>query len=161
MAWSIELALGWIRDMQPKVMEAGWCLMLGGDVLNRGFGPDLDLLAYPRTIYSKLDHLIPLFPEGQWSHVSVADIYSFRVEGKLIELIVQSMSTNVTVGLRTVRIPAKQITVLTKTVGTTIVDNGDIFDLGFRHADIVAAGEAIITTGGTSITIKHDRTLSG
>ena len=32
--WTIEDALVWIRRMQPITMEAGWCVMLGGGVLN-------------------------------------------------------------------------------------------------------------------------------
>ena len=48
--WKLDEALAYIREVQPKAMASGWCLMLGGGVLNNGHGPDLDLLAYPRTV---------------------------------------------------------------------------------------------------------------
>ena len=88
--WEFPAALNYIRVLQDKAMEAGWCIFLGGGVLNRGGGPDLDLLAYPQTKDSQLKDMLGILPEDcSWSDVGVADVYSYTVGDKLVELIVQ------------------------------------------------------------------------
>lgn len=98
MMWTIEDALSLIRQLQPKAMEAGWCLMLGGGVLNNGYSDnDLDLLAYPRNKWSYTENLTDVFQAAGWSPVkidfiSVASIVTFTSGGKKIELIHQAFS---------------------------------------------------------------------
>lgn len=92
--WMLDEALEYVRELQPKTMEVGWCLLLGGGVLNRGSGPDLDLLAYPRTPTSKRTDLITILPEGTWDRVDgVSDIYCYSVDGCEVELIFQTRSS--------------------------------------------------------------------
>ena len=88
--WTLDEATLYIRTVQPQMMDAGWCLMLGGGVLNNGSGPDLDLLAYPRTLDSMIPDAIALLPEGRWSDVGVAAVYSYAAGNKVIELIFQT-----------------------------------------------------------------------
>jgi len=92
-SWFLSDALPFIGKLQPGAMESGWCLMLGGGVLNRGYSPnDLDLLAYPRTRESRVENLLPLLPEGEWSETPVSRVYSFPWQGKKVELIFQTWS---------------------------------------------------------------------
>lgn len=89
--WTLEAALVFVRAYQPRVMGAGWCLMLGGGVLNRGLSiNDLDLLAYPRTGDSVRGPVLALFPPGAWSLSPVSDVYHFQHDGKPVELIFQT-----------------------------------------------------------------------
>jgi len=92
--WTINSALAFIRELQPRAMEAGWCILLGGGVLNRGESKnDLDLLAYPRTATSERAALIAVLPHTDdvtWSTCSVADIAHFNIEGRCVELIFQT-----------------------------------------------------------------------
>lgn len=90
MTWQLEEALSFIREYQPTVMDAGWCLFLGGGVLNRGYGPDLDILAYPRTTDSRVSSLLKQFPIQNAESISVADIYYFQIDNKPVEMIVQT-----------------------------------------------------------------------
>lgn len=88
---TLKTALAYIRDLQPRVMDAGWCILLGGGVLNRGWSDhDVDLLAYPRTLLSSRETLLAILPPGTWSRVEVADIYSYEVKGARVELIFQT-----------------------------------------------------------------------
>lgn len=92
MIWTLESALIYIRALQPKAMEAGWCILLAGGVLNNGISKnDLDLLAYPKTRTSKRAHLLALLPsQGEWSRVEgVSDVFAYAVEGGRVELIFQ------------------------------------------------------------------------
>jgi hypothetical protein len=76
--WTLIQALKYIRDLQPKVMEAGWCLLLGGSILNKGLGADLDLICYPRTDEARREDVLALLPiGGTWEHCDVGDIYCF------------------------------------------------------------------------------------
>lgn len=90
MLWTLNDALVFIRELQPRAMDAGWCILLAGGVLNRGTGPDLDVLAYPRDRAAKRKSLLALLPPGEWSTVSVADIYTFQRAGTPVELIFQT-----------------------------------------------------------------------
>ena len=48
--WTLETALAFIREHQPKVAPLGYYLALGGGVLNTGSSVnDLDIVAVPRT----------------------------------------------------------------------------------------------------------------
>ena len=87
--WTLDRALEFIRLHQQTVMELGWCLMLGGGVLNRGEGKDLDLMLYPRNPNPSLDGFIQLFPNGTTSSVSVATIYTIQHTYGPIEFILQ------------------------------------------------------------------------
>jgi len=88
--WTLADALAYIHRLQPTAMEAGWCIMLGGSVLNQGVGNDLDLLAYPRTLRSVRAPLIAQLPEGTWSDVAVGDLYTYHVDNHVVELIFQT-----------------------------------------------------------------------
>lgn len=79
--WTLDQALQFIRQHQPLVMERGWCLLLGGGVLNTGSSAsDLDLLVYPRTRGSSRQRIQELFPGGTWSSAPeaspVAEVYT-------------------------------------------------------------------------------------
>jgi hypothetical protein len=96
--WTLELALEYIRWLQPKAMDKGWCIMLGGGVLNNGVGKDLDLMAYPRTVDSRRCDMIDLLPDfgrvGVWSNVGVADVFQYAfLNGQVVELIFQTHNT--------------------------------------------------------------------
>lgn len=80
-------------------MEAGWCLLLGGGVLNNGAGPDLDILAYPRTQEAKVTPLLAALNvrDADWEAVpsedlSVAEVISYNVGDKPVDLIIQTWS---------------------------------------------------------------------
>ena len=92
--WDMESALRYIRDLQPHAMERGWCILLGGGVLNRGWSAhDLDLLLYPRTTGAVVDDVLALFPkDGTWSSIGVASVYTFnKIELRgPVELILQT-----------------------------------------------------------------------
>lgn len=88
--WNIDEALQFIRKNQYTTMASGWCLMLGGGVLNNGIGPDLDLMVYPRTLKSKIEDFLVIFPGGVWSRIRVADIYTYGHQRKMIEFIFQT-----------------------------------------------------------------------
>ena len=90
--WDIEEALAFIRHYQPAVMEAQWCLMLGGGVLNRGRGPDLDLMVYSRVLSADVDDFLGLFTGGEVSDVNVACNYSYYHEKKLLDFIFHRIS---------------------------------------------------------------------
>ncbi len=94
--WDMDSALRYIRDLQPHAMERGWCILLGGGVLNRGWSThDLDLLLYPRTPESVVDAVMVLFPEdGTWSSIGVANVYTFDKVELLgpVELIFQTFA---------------------------------------------------------------------
>ena len=73
------------------MMDRGWCLLLGGGVLNRGQSKeDLDLLAYPRDKKSIRGSVLDVFPVGKWSQTPVSDVYTFTYEGKVVDLIFQT-----------------------------------------------------------------------
>ena len=94
--WTLDAALLWIREMQPKLMEAGWCIMLGGGVLNKGHSDsDLDLLAYPRNSESKFQKAVSCLPKGSLSFVDIAAIYTFYVDSKKVELIFQQFCPSI------------------------------------------------------------------
>ena len=95
MSWSLTSALNYIRALQPRVMEVGWCLTLAGGVLNKGHSDnDLDLLLYPRTQASRVVDLLPLFPSGTWAQVDgVAAVYAYTYEGRKVELVFQTRSS--------------------------------------------------------------------
>lgn len=82
--WDLTKALKFIREHQERVMNAGWCLMLAGGVLNRGHGPDLDLMVYPREQSSRMADFFQIFPGGEFSDVLVARVYTLYadVEGQ-------------------------------------------------------------------------------
>lgn len=93
--WTIDEALEWIRSVQPAVMESGWCLMLGGGVLNQGVsGTDLDVIAYPRTRESRVAAVVSVLGDGTWSQAPsmypVARVYSFEVDDRAVEVIFQT-----------------------------------------------------------------------
>lgn len=93
--WSMGRALAFVRGFQPAAMEAGWCLLLGGGVLNNGSSHnDLDLLAYPRTTQSRVEDLIRLLPDGVWTWAPLEDpvarVYSFQADDGPVELIFQT-----------------------------------------------------------------------
>jgi len=86
--WTLETALVYIRELQPRAMAAGWCVLLGGGVLNRGVSAnDLDILFYPRTQAACRADMLEILPRGRWDHLPVGDVYSYtlptgqRVEG--------------------------------------------------------------------------------
>ena len=93
--WTMETALAYIRELQPRAMEAGWCIMLGGGVLNNGHSnSDLDILAYPSVRRASREDLFALLPaNGQWSAWEdptvnpVADIYTYTADGRAVDLI--------------------------------------------------------------------------
>jgi len=88
--WKLDEALAYIREVQPKAMASGWCLMLGGGVLNNGHGPDLDLLAYPRTVGVVRTDLLHHLPRiGSRRTTATANVYAYLHEGKQVELIFQ------------------------------------------------------------------------
>jgi len=89
MNWTIDKALEFIRLYQPNVMASGWCLMLGGGVLNRGEGKDLDLIVYPKDPNPSLEGFLKLFPNGEASTVSVATIYTIQHAHGPVEFILQ------------------------------------------------------------------------
>lgn len=96
MRWTLEDALRYIRALQPVAMEAGWCILLGGGVLNKGWSDsDLDLLAYPRVADSSVEDLLEVLPAGDWSLTPVSSVLSYRNEGRLVELIFQTMSVDI------------------------------------------------------------------
>lgn len=91
LGWDLGGALAYIRELQPKTMAVGWCILLGGSVLNKGYSAnDLDLLAYPRTLSSDREKLFELLPSGEWSEWSgepVSEVFSFQVDGRKVDLI--------------------------------------------------------------------------
>lgn len=95
--WTLEEALVYIRALQPAAMRAGWCILLGGGVLNNGSsGRDLDLLAYPREQGSEVTRLTTLLPKGKWcpapSIAPVAYVYCYETRGRAVELIFQTFA---------------------------------------------------------------------
>lgn len=93
MSWTIDEALEYVRSIQDVAMERGFCILLGGGVLHRGHGPDLDLLAYPRTATDTPERLLAFLPVGRWETVEgVSEVYGYSVEGKKVEMIFQTRS---------------------------------------------------------------------
>lgn len=72
-------------------MDAGWCVLLGGGVLNNGQSPnDLDLLFYPRTRESLREDALTTLPDGEWSVSPVSDVYVYYSEDRRVEVIFQT-----------------------------------------------------------------------
>lgn len=80
--WRLDRALSYIRGLQPRAMDTGWCIFLGGGVLNNGFSAnDLDLFAYPRTPDAQRGPLLALLPRGRWSYIKgVSEVYSYDAD---------------------------------------------------------------------------------
>lgn len=95
MMWTLSDALAYIRELQPRAMATGWCVLLGGGVLNQGASAhDLDLLFYPRTASAQRRDLLEILPPGRWDRVPVGDLYTYDVEGRRIEGIFQTHVPN-------------------------------------------------------------------
>ena len=79
--WSLNEALNFIRELQPRALTAGYCLSLGGGVLNHGFSRrNLDIFACPLTTKARREDLMQLLPPvlGVKS-TSVTDTYTLHV----------------------------------------------------------------------------------
>lgn len=97
--WVIEDALALIRRLQPKALECGYALSLGGGVLNAGFSwKDLDIVAVPgshdvQALGSFLDsmHIMGITKTYvNYDHPGL-EVYKFDYKGFMIDLIIPKL----------------------------------------------------------------------